>query len=294
MKFIIRKYISKLLPRIEIHIWGGLGSQLYALTLGMRTVFQKRRVVFVFHNSGVTKRNREAQELFDSFFQSKEIDDFDTHLSEAEVQKTISHNIESRLNFRKIISMLFRKIRIISNGDSEFEIRRIKPWTLQLRGHYSSLEQHEQILLTVWTKFYELYGNDVVKTDLAVHYRLDDLILHKESSVISKERLSKLLVRFQSNEVITIYSDSIELAQDRLQNLESLRLKFDSAPTYIVILNSVNAKTFIGTTSKVSYWVVFLRIALGRGSDTYMPQESISRIYEAFPGLSDDNCPRFY
>ena len=110
MKNRILNLATKLLPSLEIHIWGGLGSQLYALSLGLRNDFEKRRVVLVFHNSGVTKRNREAQKLFDFFFECKEIYDFNTEISEFEIQKNTGNSTESKFIQRKTFSNLFRKI----------------------------------------------------------------------------------------------------------------------------------------------------------------------------------------
>ena len=55
-----------MLPAIKIHIWGGLGSQLYALALkiDLQKKFKTRKVVLVFHNSGVTRRDAELGSAF--------------------------------------------------------------------------------------------------------------------------------------------------------------------------------------------------------------------------------------
>ena len=62
--------------KLYVHIWGGFGSQLFALALGIdiKNKFPAKEIYYKFHTSGVTKREIEifGQSENDNFTLIKE------------------------------------------------------------------------------------------------------------------------------------------------------------------------------------------------------------------------------
>ena len=92
--------ILRLIPPIKIHCWGGLGSQLYALALAidLKHRFYSRKIEFVQHTSGVTKRNLEIDTSRFSSIVFKTIDDFSNN----------STSLIAKTSFRKILSTILK------------------------------------------------------------------------------------------------------------------------------------------------------------------------------------------
>ena len=70
------KYFS-FIP-IRVHCWGGLGSQLYALSTAydLKIKYPKRKIKLVLHTGGVTKRVSELDFIPTSDFDLIQINDF--------------------------------------------------------------------------------------------------------------------------------------------------------------------------------------------------------------------------
>jgi hypothetical protein len=65
---------------------------------------------------------------------------------------------------------------------------------------------------------------------------------------------------------IVIFSDSIEVARKKLSILGKIttNIEYSNTPTIIAIVNCLKSGYFIGTNSKVSFWIEMLRQYSGK------------------------------
>lgn len=106
---------------------------------------------------------------------------------------------------------------------------------------------------------------------LTIHYRLGDLVYLPDKSYIPSLNLLmaiKDVYKKYSFDKILIFSDSIEIAKEKLVNLSELtnNIEFSCAPTITLIKESLKSGYFIGTNSKVSFWIQTIRKYSGMGS----------------------------
>ena len=141
----IKTVIRYLSPHIKIHVWGGFGSQLFALVMAWRisSKFKCRRVRLVFHSSGVTERIRELPSEWLQNVSFIEVKDFvNTPPSKKPSQSKIAVEIDKTC-FLGIL--LFSGI--LARANSDKELNRLKPWVLEVRGHYTDLKVNDLVLI---------------------------------------------------------------------------------------------------------------------------------------------------
>ena len=252
--------------KLRVHSWGGLGSQLFALSLlfDLRNRFPNRKILLIHHTSGISRRIFEIESVLDPSIKLRIIDDYKL-LEHNETNS--SHTKRLKLFLTKKLKVLLDGIRLIINYDQNNNFKRIKPWTIMIRGHYSDTLISKEFYSHCINKFKNIKTN-TNSNSLVVHYRLGDLInLSGKSIVAPKDLIEKIKIVLQEEDVekILIYSDSIDEAKRSLLpiNLMINEVEFSSEPTIDVVRNSINAKYFIGTNSKVSIWIVKFRDHLG-------------------------------
>jgi len=114
-----------LLPRIKIHVWGGLGSQLHAWYLAEALMVKHpgRKIKLVFHSSGVTRRTPEICQVL-AEFKYIFVDDFKENTNNI-------HDSDSGFNlqnlFRRIAKTLLDPILINSRFNAKLSDSRLKP-----------------------------------------------------------------------------------------------------------------------------------------------------------------------
>jgi hypothetical protein len=261
---------SILLPKIKIHTWGGLGSQLYAVALAidLQKNINYRQIEYISHTSGVTRREPALQ-----FYTTdvKEKNDY-----------TRTTSVQEDSKYRKKLSLLGKKLlislRIVANCNDNEGINRMKPWTLIIRGHYSnrkiSFDSATRILQRINNEFYS-EKNDKDMEILTLHYRLGDLEKLSEKSPIDPNHLKSILALVLDEEKmreIYLYSDSILLAESKLitGKSEISVVSRDISPLK-TIHECVHSKVFIGTNSKISIWVAILRATKNINQISYLP-----------------------
>jgi hypothetical protein len=253
--------------KIKVHSWGGLGSQLFALAV----VFEINRKIpnkdieLIHHTSGVTKRFFELEAMLDSRFTLKVIDDYKA--VESKVQNSSIRFL--RKFIVRGIKLILNKTKISVNLDDIPNLNKIRPWTLEIRGHYSK-RQIEHIFLDECIRFFNNFdtGSEGLSETLVVHYRLGDLLIIPEKTYIAPSRVIRCISEIKNIYPLKkaiIYSDSTEEAKIKLQEINDMfnSVNFIEAPTQRVIQNSVNSSYFLGTNSKVSIWIVKFRKHLG-------------------------------
>ena len=271
--------------KIFVHSWGGLGSQLFAYStaeyLGQR--YPKKQISIVLHSSGVTKR-APAIDFLGEKYKIIVKDDFDDRL------KSDTNVSKSKLILKQILKMIMEKSHLVLEGNSTLEQRKIKPWTLVLRGHYSYAEISKNTLRIMAKKIEDLiepgFRQNFKKASyIGLHYRLGDLVKldnksHIEPTVISTYVLQVAKVNHVTN--IHIYSDDLVLARNLLSNELNDSAFFKEADIWVAIVNLIHSDYFIGTNSKISIWIILFRLLNDPNSWNAIPlsmKENLEKIW---------------
>lgn len=266
-----RRFGNAFFP-IELHCWGGLGSQLFALVAASRikVLFPRRRVKLVFHSSGVSRRTLELPVESLSDFEVQIIDDFliRTESKTEMVAKRIRSSI--RLTLRRI----FNWTGILSTLNCEADFSSIRKWVLQIRGHYTrlNLTNTEVFMVNQLLNSPSILGDQVI-SELAIHFRLGDLRQLSIKSFVSEGSIQSIMTKFRCNSLIRVFSESTEIevleAWPHLKNYTDIQIhQLNPYETATHCINSIN---FIGTSAKLSIWIAVIRIALGKEEKTALP-----------------------
>jgi len=257
---------------MKIHCWGGLGSQLFALALAhdLKSQHPNRKISLVLHTSGVTLRRSELDFISVKIYPIFQVNDFQT-----DYKNKLSGNRSSTTFFKSIIKKSLIASKFICVGNTDLDLKKIRPWTISLRGHYFdrkiSSSFFDYLLLSLDLKVEDL---DPSKFELAIHYRMGDLLNLTEKSFAPAEKIVNqvnLVARDKEKIKITVYSDSPIEAKEQLI-AAGLKQNFTvrEVATVQVIRECINVDFFIGTSSKVSLWIVNLRRYLGRLDNNYL------------------------
>jgi len=268
----IKTVIRYLSPHIKIHVWGGFGSQLFALVMAWRisSKFKCRRVRLVFHSSGVTERIRELPSEWLQNVSFIEVRDFaNTPHSKKPSQSKIAIKIDKT---RFLGILLFSGI--LARANSDKELNRLKPWVLEVRGHYADVQVNDIELSRLRT----LMGIDLEGTEInccSVHYRLGDLIHLESKSYINPKRIQSTLDNnFDKKLPVNIFSDSKEHEVTKLLQylLDEKRTSYFALTPIETIKFCFYSREFLGTNSKISLWIAIFRLH-GASGITAIPSE---------------------
>jgi hypothetical protein len=251
-----------------------LGSQLHAVVAARRLaeLFPNRRIQIVFHTAGVTQRFREIPPLND--FEMDEVDDFISKDTSQSVEKSFKNKFNNYLRF--LFSKLVLSLGLFKRVNIDSDLENIKPWIAAVSGHYSNLKisriDAEYILRNILflpNAFQECEHDNVV----AVHYRLGDLPLVKQSAIIDLDFLMGQVDYLFPGAKVNIYTDSEEshifsLLGKRSQNKNITVSNLDTIET---IEKCFKAKWFFGTNSKISFWVTIFRSLYAKDRYSFIP-----------------------
>ena len=267
------------IPKIRVHSWGGLGSQLFALASAfqMHQRFPRRKIQLWVHSAGVTKRSLELELSLD-WLEILYVNDFRVSTYTTEVD-----SLRSSFDFRKTLKNFLILLGFINSANNDSEFERIKPWLRSLRGHYSHREVDSKSLD---------FLAEILKIDLSgesnghsvgVHYRLGDLLTLDSKTSISEMYLIQVLRDLtEHNEArnIDVFTDSKTEALNRLRFFEP-NLSVSTLDTLETIRILTNYQNFVGTNSKVSIWITLFRLYSKPNSKTFLPEssrEEVSRL----------------
>lgn len=253
---------------ISIHAWGGLGSQLFAvaLSLDLKKSFPSRCSVLKLHTSGVTSRVSEIDSIFPEF-SIDQISDFSLGGNESRFLKCNFFLIFKKF-FSSLANKLFHYFGFINNCNTDAAFAKVRPWIIGTRGHYAHRKISISSLSFLSERLTSFSDQNVQMNEkneiLAVHYRLGDLISLDNKNPVSVQGLSSEIQRFVQTwkpTKIIIYSDSPETAGRNLGSFNlGAQLEARDLPAPEVIREACNAKYFIGSNSKISFWIVGLRL----------------------------------
>lgn len=264
-------------PPLRIHAWGGLGSQLFAVALvhTLQKRFPGRSLVVVLHNSGVTRREPEITQLFPDL-EFEKVDDF-----------TSRENHDSNSRSPSIVSYLknlVKRILLISGflaEENTDKIYRAHRWTVSIRGHYFYRNVSIEFLELLKIRLSECTVEDssILKSEITLHYRLGDLLELENKSFVDPQRVGSILSQLPQSETVAVFSDSPVVAVTLIERTVGNKfLHFVDLSTIETIYAAFQGAAFVGTSSKISYWVVLLRLADSKNSLNYLPREDQSTI----------------
>lgn len=261
------------LPKLplKIHCWGGLGSQLYALTFYFSVLRTGRfNTKLIFHSGGYTRRDPEISSLLplDAYIV---VDDFKSSSfrpntqSGPKVRGALKSFVKSFLSFLKI-SLLHDPVSTVS----------IKPWTISIRGHYSSQNIEELDVLRV-CDLLELRCSSQNNNATTMHMRTGDLLTVTSKAQVDLENYHSYISRFVAlgkiKEDLKIFTESENIVREYFEiNALSVPIEIYGrhVSTLELVKQCVQSGTFIGTNSKVSVWIAILRAALEKES-SFLP-----------------------
>lgn len=260
--------------KINVHCWGGFGSQLFALILCKSLVAKNPRFKpkIFFHTGGVTLRNPEILELLEGFEYEIKYD-FGNNRVESK-----RRNFSLRATLRDLLTMLLEKSGFLARCNSDAEFEAVSPWVKTIRGHYSYRTLSVDHLYSIFGHIDGPMENKTQIGDVGIHYRLGDLLSLESKTFIAPEKICKVIKRFALPEGDTlIFSDSVDMASALLRS-EGLSCIETGGGSLETVQNLRRCGYFVGTSSKISYWVALLRSYDGNGSKTYLPSQDFEQI----------------
>ena len=271
------RFFYQILPPLQLHIWGGLGSQLYGISKfqELRPKLQFRKIDIYFHSSGVTRRLPEITKLLppeiDFFF----VNDFDDFVQSSKSIQTNKLNLKNK--FLKYSRKIAINLKFVMSLDEWGQFPCL--WTLQVRGHYRNQDIPKSIIkqilnIAMSAKLLEIDSQH--EEYIAIHYRLDDLINLKNTvdAKLLMHQIFEIKEKFGLAKVLLL-SDSFELAKQKLYPIPIYNTEEFTDPWSAINLG-INSKVFIGTNSKLSYWIVLFRLMIDSNSVNFLPKSNES------------------
>ncbi len=272
-------------PPVRVHIWGGLGSQLYAwaLLISLQEKYPRRKLIAVFHNGGVTRREPELNPYIQG------------------IQKVFVHDylVDSEGNFlfrlRSYLTLavlgLFRipmrVLGFVAGANNDVDFSKLKPWVLSLRGHYSNRKISHEVSSLIESALFPNMPNRIQSSEdavIAVHFRLGDLLhlkskkpLDMDALVIGIKEATKHVP--EQDSTIFVCSDSIEIALSNIgkhfrgKSLVPVDLKPRETMFFLT-----KVPCFVGSPSKISEWVTIFRTNSGKSLVTFLPREMSTQL----------------
>lgn len=262
---------------INIHVWGGLGSQLFALALvedlGLR--FPKRRLRLIFHTGGVTRRKLDiAPLLADHQFVVK--DDFTSSSISGDLGRRNKKNASRKTQTKQLLKKLVTDLGLSNSMDSEADFQRCKPWIVSVRGHYThriiSPYSIEKILTKAMLSGMPIPNVPSPNRVVGIQYRLGDLLEISSKSPVDSNLILKhgTSIRQDYPDVqFFLFSDSLQKASALLRGLG--QIESTNLDPWATIVALTENEFFIGTNSKITQWAVIFRLHLNHNSHNLVP-----------------------
>lgn len=291
---------SRLSLPLRVHSWGGLGSQLHTwfLVEELKEKYPRRKILWVHHSGGVTLREAELLD-WSSADETIFTDDFiQSSKTPGPLQESPRPRFSPRSVGRRLLVQLAQRLGCVSRCNTNLEWISVKPWCLEIRGHYTSRQikvefAYQLSRLAVASGYRPLLHSDDWDhggADVAIHWRYGDLADEKPDGVIPAEQV--ILTVFQTlgidrvGQVCTLYSDSPDQATGRFKDAFPSHVSLDvvEADPWTSLCGLVNARSFIGSRSKLSIWAAAFRVMFDYPGLTMMPVETEAALLALLPG----------
>ena len=256
-----------LTSELRIHTWGGLGSQLFAVALlkDVQKASPKRKVTIFLHTGGVTRRIPEVVDLFPEI-SFRYIDDFSSQEGGSNPRL---RNLRS--NFSPLLKALLSFFKITLSCDDDASFKKIRVWTRSIRGHYSYRTIKPVFLEILNGRLENISQSNWINEGVcSIHYRLGDLLhLENKGPLAPKAVLGELdrLSKLSNFNEVELFSDSPSRALELLKLSGQQRISAPDVGTISVFARAIQAESFLGTSSKVSFWIAGIRsVVFGKKS----------------------------
>lgn len=277
-------------PPLQIHCWGGLGSQLFALAFAIEvaTKSPKRQISIIAHTSGVTQRHLELKLIKLPQIEIFQIDDFISQVK-GDKQSHLSISMSFLNLSRKLVKSILSTLQFLVCSDPPD--RKIKPWTRQVRSHYfrRPIDGASLILLTNALCEYLSFDPNP-KGNFVLHCRLGDLLTLENKLPLEASRVRKVTIeakRIFKGIKLEVASDSPSEVEKYLPELsEALIIKESPLKTLNLLATS---RVLIASTSKLSLWGVILGIAIGIERTVFIPHEMYDELCAITSSRSSTN-----
>ncbi len=274
---------------INIHCWGGLGSQIFSCIVARRLAirYHQKEIILNFHSSGVTSRAREIPENLVLNINVKEYNDFRGDVGTR--RKGIKN--DERFSVKSLITSLLERTGLLARLNSEEEFMLIKPWLTEIRGHYTDISlTNEEVVWLFSSLGFRINRQESTISDekIAVHFRLGDLSHLTMKTHIPVDRLTRVLRLFPVHMGISLFSDSPPNEVQMLfgDSIEGRRTEFFSLSALRTIQECLTSDNFVGTSSKISLWIAIFRVTQGLGKSTWIPKEIVHH-FEALTSCTE-------
>jgi hypothetical protein len=259
---------------MRIHCWGGLGSQLFAVAMAYRCqeLFPSRQIRVVLHTGGVTYREPEILELFPEIRYSQ-VNDYLPPAVNNKFEKVTAHQqVFPKFQLGFLLKLL-KKFRLVVSADNLELYEKVRFWTISLRGHYSYVPVREDFLIVLNSRLTqeENLESDPNRTICGIHYRLGDLVgldSKQPTSLAALVQEHKRVCSSMNFNTTKVFTDSPELVNSFSHSFENMRMEVPVATTVATMSELLDTHYFIGTSSKVSFWVAALRSKVGKRSSS--------------------------
>jgi hypothetical protein len=268
-------HFSIRLPKVKIHVWGGLGSQLHAWYLfeSLQLRYPNRKFVLVFHTSGVTRRLPEILNYLPEN-SSVLVDDYQSNLNFSIHRK---NKISVRARALRLFKPFISPILINSKFDGNLDSASICFWTLAIRGHYSANRIDDETLQIIASKLGLIkkpLNSHPIPQVMVIHVRLGDLLeltsKFPTDLTLTAAQIAKI-TEFNDYSSVRLHSDSPEIAETMLSDFLSQRLEIVQNENPLdALLDFVRGDCFVGTSSKLGVWAAIFRSYLNK-PHTYLP-----------------------
>jgi hypothetical protein len=200
-----------------------------------------------------------------------QVNDFHKIDNEYENQIKLKRN-----KLKALLKKFLYHFNFIVLANSNLEFNKVRLWTVSTRGHYFNREVTASFY-SYLLKHIGVEKNPIkhYQFEIAIHYRMGDLLTLGTKSITPTSKIMNA-IRQAKNDIdidfdITVYSDSPEIAQETLFRAGLTNgFVVRDLPTIDVIRACIGADYFIGTSSKVSLWIVNIRRYLGEANNNYL------------------------
>lgn len=286
---------------LRLHSWGGLGSQLHSILILIRLAnrYPKRQITLIHHTSGVTRRYLETQ-VIPPNIKAISIDDYSFNEDKKIPSKDFISNLMFFVkNLRKQIALRTQFYKIVN---SEAQFAKLKPWTFDVRGHYTFLHIDKPEL----EQLHKLVFKDVSSISqksfrFFLHFRLGDLMNYENKTSINPSSIGALLDRMSSSESLKdnsllIMSDSPEqINSELLPSLRKFNWEISESKNLLGLMyTAIDSEVFLGTNSKLSIWIAAFRTTLYPTRQSFLPMQIRRNIAYLVDRQFLDNTIIFY
>lgn len=264
---------------MQVHVWGGFGSQLFALAtiFELHSRFPRKSISFIQHSSGVTKRTFSLGAC-PNWLEIREIDDF-VHDNQ-EAPKLIS--TFSSLYLKRFLKGGARKLGLVKSCNNTDELQKIAIWTWQVRGHYSHIEFSDKALEMLYDHV-SANSPEIFSYDIVLHYRLGDLVQLNSKGPVHFSSIVSVLrkVNPPPRKTVSVLTDSpdyfLNLVKGQIETIDDIDFGIlEISNPYLHLASILNCKVFVGTNSKVSLMGAILR-SYRRFGQTLLPSQFNTR-----------------